>query len=95
MGKVNLFINKCRGETFCKKVISLDEVESADFLKMDIEGGKFEIFRNTKNFRKLKNMTIEFHDLPKPLEEKLKSQGFEVITEYTSENASYLYVVLG
>lgn len=89
--KTNLLINKCGGEVFNKHIISLDDVAAADFLKMDIEGGEFEIAKNTKDFKRFKNITMEFHYSPRPLEEKLKSQGFEVKTEYTGENCGYLY----
>lgn len=82
------------GDVFLKKVVSLDDVDGADFLKMDIEGGEFEIFRNTKDFRKFKNIGMEFHYAPGVIEEKLKAQGFDVNTEYTGEECGYLYATL-
>ncbi len=89
--RLNLLANGVEEEVYQKYVTSLDGVSGTDFLKMDIEGGEFEIFKNTKDLRKFKNIGMEFHDSPEPLEEKLKSQGFEVKTEYLGEKCGYLY----
>ncbi len=91
--KLNILINKCKGETFHKRVVSLDDIGNSDidFLKMDIEGGEFKIAENTKDFRRFKNIAMEFHDLPEPFENKLKGQNFDVKTEYTSKDSGYLY----
>ncbi len=58
---------------------------------MDIEGGEFEIFKNSAHFGKFKNIGMEFHADPKPLEEKLTKEGFRVETEYISPDSGYLY----
>ncbi|MEK7546588.1 MAG: FkbM family methyltransferase [Patescibacteria group bacterium] len=92
--RLNLLANRVEAEVNQKYVSSLDDVSGADFLKMDIEGGEFKIFRNTKDLRKFKNIAMEFHRLPEPIEEKLKAQGFDVKTEYTGDKCGYLYATL-
>ncbi|MBI4085298.1 MAG: FkbM family methyltransferase [Candidatus Liptonbacteria bacterium] len=93
LSKVNLSINKCNAEVSLKKVTSLDDIAGADFLKMDIEGGEFEVFKNTKDLRKFRNIAMEFHASPEHIEEKLKAHGFGVKTEYVGEKCGYLYAI--
>lgn len=71
----NLQANGCKAEVTLRNVVSLDDIPGADFLKMDIEGGEFEVFKNTKDFRKFKHIAIEFHDAPGRSKKNLKPRG--------------------
>ena len=67
------------------RMLSLDTVakrycNSKAIMKIDCEGGEYDIILNASNvtLRKFKQIMIEYHDGYKNLEKKLRSAGFDV-----------------
>lgn len=68
--------------------LNLDENEDVDILKIDIEGGEYELLINEKDetLLKFKQITVEFHDFIDPnlrglnpqIEKRLTDLGFSV-----------------
>jgi FkbM family methyltransferase len=69
-----------------KDVFTENKLGSIDFLKMDCEGGEYEIFKSTskKYLKRIKKISLEFHP-PKHKFERLKNKleraGFKIKTE--------------
>jgi hypothetical protein len=63
-----------------KEIKDLSEIDASEnsVLKMDIEGGEYQLFRSAdqKDIRKFKEIILEFHQGDEPLVERLKSAGF-------------------
>lgn len=83
-------------ETQEVEIITLDdilkEMEVCDLLKMDCEGGEYEILMNQKDFSKIKNIVAELHfDEARELEiiNKLKNY-YHVETNNRLENGDWL-----
>ena len=69
-----------------KDVFTENKLESIDFLKIDCEGGEYEILKSTskKYLKRIKKISLEFHPPKNKLERiknKLERVGFKVKTE--------------
>lgn len=58
-------------------------IQRCDFLKMDCEGGEYEILRNTSadSFRKIARISMECHGNTRETVTILKNAGFEILSE--------------
>ena len=87
-GSVNIEEYEVSATTF-KTLFAEHDIESVDYLKMDLEGAEYEIFQNldSETARKIKQISLEFHDESKNwiILEKLKAFGFECSVEPGNE----------
>lgn len=69
------------------EIIEDNNIESIDFLKIDIEGAEFSLFENNFPYNKVKFISMEIHQnsgSPSNIINKLKSNGFNVTTATSS-----------
>ena len=70
-----------------EKVLQINDINKIDYLKIDTEGGEYDIILNTPKeiLKKVDKIVMEYHDYLSPLNnhveliEHLKSCGFEVV----------------
>ncbi len=81
-----------------KKIIENGNLSKIDFLKMDCEGGEYEIFFNCKSrtLKKIKKISMEYHNLDKTrnvlfLKRFLEENRFDVKIKILSNYSGKLY----
>jgi FkbM family methyltransferase len=62
--------------------------DSINLLKLDIEGTEFRVIDklNEKDFSRINQFFIEFHNNPKPIEDKLSKNGYVVEYRHCNQN---------
>lgn len=86
-----------------KKIFEENKIESCDLLKLDCEGGEYDILLNSGDevFGKIKQISMEYHlpqffgagdsNLFEKLVLRLQSAGFEVLIKKENYQRGYLY----
>lgn len=81
-----------------QNIIEKNNIVECDLLKLDCEGAEYEILFNTnpEKFSKIKNISIEYHNLQdnngNDLKKFLQELGYEVILIPTKRNTSIGYI---
>jgi hypothetical protein len=58
-----------------------------NLLKLDIEGAEVEVIEQLVDFKNINQFFIEFHNDPKPIENKLVLNGYSVEFRHSNENS--------